>query len=618
MKGISRRARACAVLATAGVVVLSSASAASAQRPVKVGDGVPTGQGSVQMFNYGNFISVGGNTGDASPITNIANASNGAQCATSIATSNPNANPPIVADPPEQLAECRRNRVEALFAFLQSKGVTSIEMFGHAGFPAPTDVAGNQAYRALLDKYGLHAAGQHGTLTAEVNQTWRDRVAAGKILGADALGSGGYGSPGIGSYANTLQTAKNLNTIGKYSVEQGVGPVYVHNHTAEFDNKYMHNGELKSAVEIIAEETDPRYVFLEIDVFWSSDAFDDETGQQTAALINKYPDRIKMLHVKDGINVAARASETNSRGGSPRAFGTGVVDFRPIFAAAKNRVQYYHQEHDGGTITDAGISLTNLKGINSQSMPALMGYPGTAPAVPANAASQFKVNVENTGDKPLTITGATITGDNAGDFSIADNGCVTTLANGVLATETAPAVTRGKCEVTVNYKAATIGKQSVAYLQFASNADDATEKVLLTGSTTNASVTASTVGGSVGATLSLTLGAPAAFGGFTPGVARVYEANQTANVISTAGNATLTVSDASATANGHLVNGTFSLPQPLKAAGSVLPATVKTYDTPVSNDAVTIPFTQEIAANDALRTGTYSKTLTFTLSTTAP
>ncbi len=45
---------------------------------------------------------------------------------------------------------------------------------------------------------------------------------------------------------------------------------------------------------------------------------------------------------------------------------------------------------------------------------------------------------------------------------------------------------------------------------------------------------------------------------------------------------------------------------------------VKTYNAPVSNDNATITFKQQINANDALRTGTYSKTLTFTLSTTTP
>ena len=43
-----------------------------------------------------------------------------------------------------------------------------------------------------------------------------------------------------------------------------------------------------------------------------------------------------------------------------------------------------------------------------------------------------------------------------------------------------------------------------------------------------------------------------------------------------------------------------------------------TWTAPVSNDPVTITFKQHINANDALRTGQYSKTLTFTLSTTTP
>ncbi len=131
--------------------------------------------------------------------------------------------------------------------------------------------------------------------------------------------------------------------------------------------------------------------------------------------------------------------------------------------------------------------------------------------------------------------------------------------------------------------------------------------------TANADVIAGTVGGTVPATLSLTLGTPAAFGAFTPGVAKEYSASMTANVISTAGDATLSVADPSSVATGHLVNGTFSLPQPLQGLG-----VVKTYAAPVSNDAVTITFKQAIGTTDALRTGSYSKTLTFTLSTTNP
>ena len=38
----------------------------------------------------------------------------------------------------------------------------------------------------------------------------------------------------------------------------------------------------------------------------------------------------------------------------------------------------------------------------------------------------------------------------------------------------------------------------------------------------------------------------------------------------------------------------------------------------MSNDPVAIAFTQHIGATEPLRTGGYSKTLTFTLSTTTP
>ena len=121
-----------------------------------------------------------------------------------------------------------------------------------------------------------------------------------------------------------------------------------------------------------------------------------------------------------------------------------------------------------------------------------------------------------------------------------------------------------------------------------------------------------TVGGTVPATLALTLGAPATFGAFTPGVTREYTASTTATVISTAGDATLSVAD-NGPNPGRLVNGAFALPQPLQGLG-----VVKTWLAPTSNESVPVTFKQSIGANDALRTGVYAKTLTFTLSTTTP
>ena len=141
----------------------------------------------------------------------------------------------------------------------------------------------------------------------------------------------------------------------------------------------------------------------------------------------------------------------------------------------------------------------------------------------------------------------------------------------------------------------------------------------------------STVSGTVPATLSLSVAPSASLGSFRPGVNQDYEASLAANVISTGGDAALSVADTSATAPGHLLNGTFVLPQALQLRASSLggvgqafaplggsPLALLSYGGPVSNDQVTIGLKQPVLATDALRTGTYSKTLTFTLSTTTP
>jgi alpha-L-rhamnosidase len=120
--------------------------------------------------------------------------------------------------------------------------------------------------------------------------------------------------------------------------------------------------------------------------------------------------------------------------------------------------------------------------------------------------------------------------------------------------------------------------------------------------------TSGTVGGTVPPTLSLNVGAPASFGAFVPGVERTYATSTTGSVTSTAGDAALSVSGPV-----HLANGRFVLPRPVEVTG-----VPRTWSGPVSNDAFAIGFRQTIDADDALRTGTYAGTLTFTLSTTAP
>ena len=101
-------------------------------------------------------------------------------------------------------------------------------------------------------------------------------------------------------------------------------------------------------------------------------------------------------------------------------------------------------------------------------------------------------------------------------------------------------------------------------------------------------------------------------------------------MISTAGDAALTVADPSAVAPRPAGQRHVRVERPAAGEGlqpggrgrRLRPArrrpALLTYSGPISNDAVSIAFRQHIGAGQALRTGSYGKTLTFTLSTTTP
>ena len=145
---------------------------------------------------------------------------------------------------------------------------------------------------------------------------------------------------------------------------------------------------------------------------------------------------------------------------------------------------------------------------------------------------------------------------------------------------------------------------------------------------------AGVVNGTVTPTLALTLGATPALGPFVPGTAANYTTTTTATVTATAGDAVLSAGDASPVAPGRLINGTAALTAPLavkaaSTAGSAAdafvplpalssPAPLVTYNGPVTKDAVTVAYQQAISATETLRSGSYTKAVTFTLATTNP
>ena len=119
----------------------------------------------------------------------------------------------------------------------------------------------------------------------------------------------------------------------------------------------------------------------------------------------------------------------------------------------------------------------------------------------------------------------------------------------------------------VGFKPTISSKTSWSRLLVTSNADNGTETIYLSVGQQSTGVVNSlgTIGGNVGTVLSLTLGSSASFGSFIAGrSAATTTPRRAANVVSTAGNATLSVVDADTANPGQLVNGAFALSQPLQ------------------------------------------------------
>jgi sugar phosphate isomerase/epimerase len=619
-----RSARAGAFAVVAVGALLAFAAVAQAQRPPTLGDGAPSGQSGIQLFNFSSYLNNG---------------------AGEIVCPAPPADPTpyCVPAPPPNAA----GRLERVFAFLQSQGIKHVELYGYPGNPfpgtnpaTPLNIAGLQGLRALGDQYGIRFAGRHGNLT---EPNWDNQIAASKILGQDHIGEAGFpgGAGAYNTYAGALNTAQLLNRLGKRSVEAGLGPAYFHNHQPEFQTRHVDDGQLKSAWEIIMERTDPRWVVAQIDIGWAVcgaaghvDPVDPAVGlAYVTQMVNKFTNRIISFHVKDMVNARPTCGNADQR-----ELGQGEIDFRPIFAAAKNRVKYYYAERDpvavgGPTNFNPFVNTANsAKALKSDPAAVLYAHPPVFPATAAGSVSpSVPVVVTNDGDAPLTFTGANpvtlaANAEDGGnqtrdDFQIVSHNC----------SSATPIPPGGTCTVNVAFRPSRTNYTSVARLQFNSSSDDAMDRVLLAARSTGDAN--AIVGGNVQSILQLSIvNTGGSFGTFVPGQNATYNTALAATATTTTADAALSVADLSGNQPGRLVNGAFSLASPVgvRALGlgddpataftpvTGTPQTLKSWSTPVTSAPLTLGFRQQIGSTEALRAGAYGKTLTFTLSTTTP
>jgi sugar phosphate isomerase/epimerase len=134
--------------------------------------------------------------------------------------------------------------------------------------------------------HGLSAEELESKDFTEAMKWWDECIAAHKAAGMQYIVTPWMDVPGS---LKDLQTyCEYYNEIGKKCKENGLSYGY-HNHAHEFQKV-----EDKVMLDYMLENTNPEYVFFEMDVYWVV------RGQQSPVdYFNKYKNRFTLLHIKD-------------------------------------------------------------------------------------------------------------------------------------------------------------------------------------------------------------------------------------------------------------------------------------------------------------------------------
>lgn len=134
--------------------------------------------------------------------------------------------------------------------------------------------------------------------------------------------------------------ADRLNVIGERVNAAGLGFAY-HNHDFEFSN---HDG--KEGYDIILNETDPKLVKLQLDLYWVMHSSRRTPGE----LMRSQPGRFVMWHIKDMDRVTRDYTE----------LGNGSIDYNPILPDAELAgLEYYFLEQGGNFAQNSMQSITD-------------------------------------------------------------------------------------------------------------------------------------------------------------------------------------------------------------------------------------------------------------------
>lgn len=274
-----------------------------------------------------------------------------------------------------------------VFAELARYGYRQVEFAGytqHPNSPGGADLGtadGARLMRQWLDDNGLVAQGNHGfipsswPLSVPDRDEFKRQLEIANILGMAHMGTGNdpTGSP---YQADWDEAADKWNALGTIANEAGI-KLYTHNHHEAY-SFLLDSGPLDDQgrptrssgirrLEYFFGITDPKVVWLEMDIYWAhvakyryttytapdgstqTDIFDP------LATVQPRTKRFPLFHAKDGTSNPAEAD-----GYDMVPFGEGDIDYQNFFANMGARAYHnpmYEQDNAPGDADHPGQSL---------------------------------------------------------------------------------------------------------------------------------------------------------------------------------------------------------------------------------------------------------------------
>ena len=217
-----------------------------------------------------------------------------------------------------------------------ARALDTIKMMGFTELEGGPGNLSPQQFKNLCDERGIIIPST-GAGYEELIQHPDSVVYVAKALGSEYVMCAWIPhDDGIFSFENAKKAVEDFNKAGKYLKEHGLTFCY-HAHGYEF--RPYKKGTL---LDYIFNNSDPRYVSFEMDVFWIQFG-----GGDPVTLLKKYGSRWKLMHLKDMRKGTKRDLTGLTSTENDVAIGTGELDIPAILKEAKKiGIKHYFIEDE--------------------------------------------------------------------------------------------------------------------------------------------------------------------------------------------------------------------------------------------------------------------------------